>query len=95
MTVFVIRNGELVEKSKAPPKPGTAYIIGDNLPDTWNPLTNKRYSSKSRYYQDTRAAGGEIVGNDPAGLRERKFAKPNLEPPQVTIKRVLEQMGAK
>lgn len=94
MTVYVLRNGNLVEKHRAAPKHG-AFIIGDTLPDTWNPLTNKRYSSKSRYYADTRAMGGEIVGNDPAGLRERKPIRPNVEPAALTVKRVMEQMGVK
>lgn len=65
---YVLENGDW--RSVDIQGPATQiHLISDALPDVWNPRTNKRYSSKSKYYADTRATGGEIVGNDPAGLR--------------------------
>lgn len=93
--LFIYRNGDWVECDRYAPRPKRTILIGDNLPDTWNPMTNRTYSSKSRYYADTKAMGGEIVGNDPAGLRERKPVKPDIEPAARTVKRVIEQLGAK
>lgn len=93
--LFVYRNGNWVEVDRHAPRPKRVILIGDNLPDTWCPSDGKRYSSKSRYYEAVKAAGGEIVGNDPAGLRERKPLKPDIEPAARTVKRVIEQLGAK
>lgn len=93
--LFIYRNGDWIEVDRYAKRPKRLIVIGDNLPDTWNPMNGQRYSSKSRYYKDVRAAGGEIVGNDPAGLRERKPVKPNIEPAARTVKRVIEQLGAK
>lgn len=74
--LFLYRNGEWIEAEKAAPK-HQSYLISDNLNDVWNPMTNKRYSSKSRYYAETKAHGGEIMGNDPAGLRkEHRSSRP-------------------
>ena len=93
--LFVFRDGDWREVDRHAPRPKRLIVIGDNLPDTWNPMNGKRYSSKSRYYADTRAMGGEIVGNDSAGTRERKPLKPDIEPAARTVKRVMEQLGAK
>lgn len=93
--LYIFRNGDWLEIDRHAPRPKRMIIIGDSLPDTWNPMNGKRYSSKSRYYADTKAMGGEIVGNDPAGTRERKPVKPDIEPAARTVKRVIEQLGAK
>jgi hypothetical protein len=93
--LFIFRKGDWVEVDRYAPRPKRLIVIGDSLPETWNPMNGRRYTSKSRYYADTKAMGGEIVGNDAAGLRERTPVKANIEPAQRTLKRVIEQAGAK
>jgi len=66
--IYLYRNGEWIEAERAKPRNQT-FLISDHLPDIVNPQNGKRYSSKSKYYADVRALGGEIVGNDPSGLR--------------------------
>jgi hypothetical protein len=93
--LFIYRNGDWLEIDRHAPRPKRLIVIGDSLPETMNPMNGRRYTSKSRYYADTRAMGGEIVGNDPAGTRERVPVKPNIEPAARTVKRVIEQLGGK
>jgi len=63
--VYVIRNGELVEKSKAEPlKRAGHFIISDNLDYVRCTANGKRYTSKSRYTADVKAMGYQILGND-------------------------------
>lgn len=51
-------------------KPQGPAVRSDRLPGgvdgLHNPATAKSYDSKSRYYADTKAAGCEILGNEPA-----------------------------
>jgi hypothetical protein len=42
------------------------YIVSDSLPDIVNHADGKIYDSKSNYYAAVKAAGCEVVGNDPA-----------------------------
>ncbi len=89
--VYVMRDGELVEKHLAAPHPRAGhYLISDVLPDVLCPSDGKHYSSKSAFYRAVRANGGEIMGND-TSLRERP--KPNIEPVQRTMQRLYEQKG--
>jgi len=81
---YVMRDGELVLKTRAAPNPARSdlpcpAIRADGMDQTWNPATNKLYDSKSAYYADTKAAGCEIVGNDTSVIKER----PEYEPPNV------------
>lgn len=41
-------------------------IISDSLPDIVNHADGRIYDSKSNYYAAVKAAGCEVVGNDPA-----------------------------
>lgn len=63
---YVFRDGKLIPKHKAKPLPlaGSPMVISDSLPDTFNPVDGKRYSSKAAYYRAVRAAGCEIMGNE-------------------------------
>lgn len=47
-------------------------IISDNIPDLMNHADGKRYSSKRGLEKAVRAAGCEIVGNDPSFKRPKK-----------------------
>lgn len=67
MTTYVLRGGKLVEKSKAHPKSGGAFVVSDYL---GQPLEHHGYSdgrrtdSKSTFRQWTRDAGLVEKGND-------------------------------
>ena len=90
--VWVYRDGEVVEIEKAAPRQQT-YLVSDCLPDVMHPSNGKRYSSKSKYYADTKAMGGEIVGNDSSALkREYKSSRPS-EPAGNALYRNWERMG--
>jgi len=65
---WVIRNGEFVSKSEAPPlneKLGNApMLIRDCMDPTLNHADGRKYDSKRAYEKAVRAAGCEIVGNE-------------------------------
>jgi hypothetical protein len=75
MTVFVYRNGELVEKHLAAPKHegGEApYVISDIMGPTRHMATGRMHTSKAEFRKDTKASGCIEIGNDPAIMRPRK-----------------------
>lgn len=62
---YVMRNGRLVRKERAVPKPGSGlYVISDTMPDMRHPATGKVMNSKSQFRAITRAAGCVEVGNE-------------------------------
>ena len=88
---YIWHNGDWVEYDRYAPRPKRLIVIGDSMPDTWNPATNRKYDSKSAYRRDTRAAGCEIVGNDNA---HRTVPKAKVrEPVETTIERLNQQKG--
>lgn len=62
--------GELIPAGEyARPEPQRSslpmpMVISDHLDGIVNPMDGKRYDSKSRYYAEVKARGGEIMGND-------------------------------
>lgn len=63
-------------------------LISDVLPDVRHPSTGKVYSSKSRYYADTRAMGKEIMGNDMGPIdKPRPSARSKMEHVGYTLAR--------
>lgn len=65
MVTYVIRNGEIVDKSTAPPKDSCGvYVISDIMPETKHMADGKIYTSKSEFRKATRAAGCVEVGNE-------------------------------
>lgn len=75
MTVFVYRDGELVEKHLAAPKyeSGDApYVISDTMDATRHMATGRMHTSKSEFRKETKATGNIELGNDPAITRPRK-----------------------
>lgn len=92
---YLYRNGEWIEAEKAAPL-HHAYLISDALPDVRHPSNGKIYSSKSRYYADTRAMGKEIMGNDMGPIdKSRPSARSRLEHPGYTLARNFEKMGGR
>lgn len=62
---YVMRNGRLVRKEHAPPRPGSGiHIISDTMPAMRHPATGKLMDSKSQFRAITRAAGCVEVGNE-------------------------------
>ena len=66
-------------------------VISDTMNPTHNPATGKTYDSKSRYYADTKAAGGVIVGNELSMKGPPPVKKPESIP--TTIERLNQQKG--
>lgn len=66
MTVFVYRNGELVDRDTAPPRHQGPVrgVISDDMPAMRHPITQKPMDSKSQFRAVTRAYGCVEVGND-------------------------------
>jgi hypothetical protein len=62
MTTYVIRNGKVVNKQKAPPKGAkSVHIISDEMPETRHMADGAYYTSKKKFRQATRASGCMII----------------------------------
>ncbi len=66
MTVFVMRDGKLVDRDIAPPRHSGPVrgVISDTMGPLRHPITGKLMDSKSRFRAETRAHGCVEVGND-------------------------------
>lgn len=64
MTTYVLRNGQLVEKSTAAPRHSGVQIITDTMQAMRHQASGKVTDSKSKFRQMTRDAGCVEVGND-------------------------------
>ena len=65
---YIFRDGKLIEVERVAAQP-RVYIIGDDLgAELRHPSTGKYYSSRSRFMEETRQAGGYCVGNDFADM---------------------------
>lgn len=66
MTVYVYRNGKLVDRNTAPPRHQGPVrgVISDDMPAMRHPITQKPMDSKSQFRAVTRAHGCVEVGND-------------------------------
>lgn len=89
-------NGQWLPLSSADTPSAHSHLIirdqlGEGVKGVWNPATDKRYDSRSRYMQDTKAAGCEVVGSDNA---HRTVPKAKVqEPLHVTVERLNQQRG--
>lgn len=61
---YVWHNGDWVEYDRHAPRQKRTILISDSLDYVRHPTTGRRYTSKSRYYADTKALGMQIVGNE-------------------------------
>jgi len=66
MTVYVYRDGRLVDRDTASPRHSKPVrgVISDEMPAMRHPITQKLMDSKSRFRAETRAHGCVEVGND-------------------------------
>lgn len=96
---YVIRDGELIERHKAPRLPvarsslPAPYIRTDGMDAVRNPADGLLYDSRSAYERAVRDAGCEIVGDDKAYSepKPRDYVEaPGLER---DIKEACEQLG--
>jgi hypothetical protein len=95
MTTYVFRDGEVVDKATAAPlfesSPGP-HVISDTMPETRHMATNRYFTSKSAFRQETKAAGCVEVGNDPAVSRPRKPVQLDRGKRREAIKRTLYEL---
>ncbi len=70
MTVWVYRNGRMVEKRRARPR-SVVHIISDHIPDMVHPANGKRYDSKSTFRRVTKDHGYVEVGTEKQADRRR------------------------
>jgi hypothetical protein len=89
-----LRDGKWLPVSEVQQAHGPLIIrdqLGEGVKGVWNPATDKRYDSRSRYMRDTKAAGCEVVGSDNA---HRTVPKAKVhEPLHQTIERLNQQKG--
>ncbi len=65
MTVYVMRDGKLVDRDTAPPRSRPVRgVISDTMGAMKHPITGKLMDSKSQFRAVTRAHGCVEVGND-------------------------------
>lgn len=69
-------DGKVVQIDGEPEVSARVQIITDSLPPggVWHPADGKRYESKSRFRQATKALGCVEVGNEP--MKDRRDIKP-------------------
>lgn len=72
-TVYVLRDGELIEKDKAPPQSGVFHVLPDIKPFTTQDGTEISSRSALRSYEQ--ANGVKQIGNDFASLHRELRAK--------------------
>jgi hypothetical protein len=72
---FVLRDGQLVERHRAPPPPQAGRRLGrapairaDGMDAIRSMADGRMYDSRSAYYASVRRAGCEIVGDDVGGF---------------------------
>ncbi len=70
MTVYVLRDGKLVDKALAAPLTVDSHVsvISDSMEPTRHMADGKYYTSKAKFRQTTRAYGCVEIGNDVAPL---------------------------
>lgn len=89
---YVMRNGRLVEKSKAAPlnaPAGRINVISDTMRPMRHPSNGKFYDSKSRFRAETRARGLVEIGNETPKPR-KMIDMPAVAP---DIARAIQELG--
>lgn len=89
-TTFVIRDGQLVEKRYAAPVNASPYVISDGMDATLNMANGQTYDSKRAYQKAVRAAGCEIVGNDPSISQPHRHQE--MSDPSRDVRQAYEQL---
>ena len=92
MPIYVLRDGQFIEKHLAPPRfdSGEApYVISDIMDPTRHMATGRYHTSKAAFRADTKAAGCVEVGNDPSLLRPRKPVPLSREQRRDDIRRTI------
>lgn len=95
-TVFVIRNGKLVDRDTAPPRNASSNapnVISDHMDPTRHMADGRLYTSKSQFRAATRAAGCVEVGNETATLlKPRKPAQLDRGQRRDAIRQAIHQL---
>jgi hypothetical protein len=64
MTVWIRRNGKLIERSKAGPKEWTTAVISDTMTPLKHMGTGRMIDSKAKFRADTKASNCVEIGNE-------------------------------
>jgi hypothetical protein len=75
-TTYVIRDGKLVEKSKAAPLEGSAPFVMGDLQPYKSMVTGEMVTSRSRHRSILREHGLTEVGNETKYLKSKKPEPP-------------------
>jgi hypothetical protein len=92
-TTYVWRDGRLIEKHLAAPISSGPNIISDTMAPIRSMADGKLYDSKSAYYGSVKAAGCEIVGNDPSSRAPKRDFQPVITGHDV--KQAIEQLRSR
>lgn len=93
---YVIRDGVLIEKHLAPPKyaaDAAPYVISDVMDPLKHMATGRLHDSKAAFRADTRAAGCEEVGTDPAASRPGKIPEAPVSEYVDDVKRAIAELN--
>lgn len=93
MTVYVLRNGELIEKTLAPPlhvshNEGPS-VISDTIEATRHMATGRYFTSKAAFRAETKASGCIEVGSDSSLYKSRKPVPLSREKRREDIRRTI------
>jgi hypothetical protein len=95
VTVYVYRNGQLVEKHLAPPLvtgDAAPSVISDTMESLRHMASGRYFSSKAAFRAETKAYGCTEVGNDQSVLRPRKPIPLSRERRRDDIRRTLYEL---
>jgi len=71
MTVYVIRDGELVIKNPEMSSSDAPYVISDEMTPLRHMADGRTYSSKHKFREATKAAGCIEIGNEQVTQRRK------------------------
>lgn len=100
MTIFVLRNGEFIDRELAPPlveRHGEGpHIINDSMPELRHMADGKYYSSKAKFREVTKAHDCQEVGSETAYmLKPRKRILPDRYKRRDDIKKAIYELKNK
>ncbi len=93
MTTYVMRNGKLVDRAIAPPlasHSAAPHVISDIMPTLINHADGRRYDSKAKFRQATKAMGCIELGTEK--LPERRPVKLDRAQRRDDIRRSIHQL---
>lgn len=100
--IWVMRDGQLVDKATAGPPPQAgirtgrgAACISDTMDALKHPGTGRMLDSKSEFRRDTRASGCLEVGTDPSVAREKPRHTVSTGEVAADVKRAIQELNSR